>query len=109
SIKKDNPDPNQRRIAHRIKLNGVLALNDIASSNDPYTETLDLVVVVTLQSKVWIDENRANRIFGERAAPLIRALNEMRHSAWDIAARVMTQDQLELLDYLIIEWRRDHP
>jgi hypothetical protein len=108
SIKKGNPDPDQRRVAHRLKLNGVLAMNDIASSQDPYSQALDMVVAVTLQSIVWIDENRAERVFGDRAPILIQALQQMRVESWALAGRALTQDQLELLDYLITEWRRAH-
>ncbi len=109
TIKRNNPDPTQRRIAHQIKLNGVLAVNDIVSGDDPYSEVFDLVVAVTLQSTVWIDENGAEKAFGDRAPVLIKALREMRIEAWDLAAKVLTQDQLELLDYLIIQWRLTHP
>jgi hypothetical protein len=109
SIKKDNLDPAQRRAAHRVMLDGILAINDIASSGDPYSQVLDLVVSVTLQARLWVDENRANEIFGDRAAPLIEALNTCRVEVWALAARTMTQEQLELLDYLALEWRRDHP
>ncbi len=109
AIKLDNPDPVQRRIAHRIVLNGVLAMNDIASSNDPYSQVLDLVVAVTLQSRIWIDENLAEKTFGERAPILIKALRTMRVEAWDLAAKVLNAEQLELLDYYIVEWRRANP
>src|SRR5436190_10877165 len=57
AIKRGNPDPIQRRMAHQIKLNGVLSMNDIVSGNDPYSQIFDLVVSVTLQSIVFIDEN----------------------------------------------------
>ncbi len=109
ALKRENSDPIQRRMAHRVLLNGVLAMNDIASSNDPYSQTLDLVVAVTLQSIVWIDENRAEKVFGERAPILIKALRTMRVEAWDLAARILNQEQLELLDYYIVEWRRSNP
>jgi hypothetical protein len=109
AIKRGNPDPTQRRLAHQIKLNGVQAINDIVSNNDPYSQILDLVVAVTLQSRLAIDENRAELLFGDRAAGLIHAMRTMRLEAWDLAAKVLTQDQLELLDYIILEWRRTHP
>ena len=39
-----------------------------------FTQVLDLTVMVTLTSQVWIDRDRAVREFGEvRAAPLIAA------------------------------------
>ena len=109
AIKRDNPDPTQRRLAHQIKLNGVLSMNDIVSGNDPYSETLDLVVSVTLESIVLIDENRAEQAFGDRAPGLIKAIRTMRVEAWELAAKVLNQDQLERLDYVILEWRRTHP
>ncbi len=109
AIKRDNPDPAQRRLAHQIKLNGVLAMNDIVSGNDPYSQTLDLVVSVTLESIVLIDENRAEQAFGDRAPGLIKAIRTMRVEAWELAAKVLNQDQLERLDYIILEWRRTHP
>ena len=108
-IKRNNPDPTQRRLAHQIKLNGVLSMDDIVSGNDPYSETLDLVVTVTLESIVLIDENRAEQDFGERAPQLIKAIRIMRVEAWELAAKVLNQDQLERLDYIILDWRRKHP
>jgi len=109
AIKRGNSDPAQRRLAHLIKLNGVQAINDIVSNDDPYAEILDLVVAVTLESQLWIDENRAEQVFGARAPGLIKAMRTMRVEAWDLAAKVLTQDQLEQLDYIILEWRRMHP
>jgi hypothetical protein len=109
ALKRGNADPAQRRLAHQIKLDGVLAMNDIVSGNDPYAQTLDLVVSVTLESIVWIDENRAEEVFGERADVLIKAMRTMRVEAWELAAKVLKQDQLERLDYIILEWRRAHP
>ena len=95
AIKRSNPDPIQRRLAHQIKLTGVLSMNDIVSGNDPYTQVFDLVVSVTLQSIVWIDENGAEKAFGELAPGLIQAIRMMRVEAWELAAKVLTQDQLE--------------
>jgi hypothetical protein len=109
AIKRGNSDPIQRRRAHQIKLNGVLSMNDIVSGNDPYAQVFDLVVSVTLQSIVLIDENGAEKAFEDRSAGLVKALRTMRVEAWELAAKVLTQDQLEQLDYLILEWRRTHP
>jgi hypothetical protein len=109
TIKRGNPDPIQRHTAHQIKLNGVLSMYDIVSGNDPYSQVFDLVVSVTLQSIVLIDENGAEIAFGDRAPEMIKAIRTMRVEAWELAAKVLTEDQLELLDYLILEWRRAHP
>lgn len=109
ALKRSDIDPGQRRFAHQIKLTGVQSINDIVSGNDPYSQIFDLVVSVTLQSIVLIDENGAEKTFGEYAAGLIKAMRMMRVEAWDLAAKVLKQDQLEMLDYVILEWRRTHP
>lgn len=109
AIKRGNNDPIQRRRAHQIKLNGVLSINDIVSGNDPYAQIFDLVVAVTLESIVLIDENGAERAFGDRSPGLIKATRTMRVEVWELAAKVLNQEQLELLDYIILEWRRMHP
>jgi hypothetical protein len=104
-----NSDPVQRRIAHQVELHGVVSMNNIVSGDDPYSKVFELVSTVTLESRLLIDENRAEEVFGKRAPPLIDAIRTMRVEAWDLAAKVLTQDQLERLDYVILEWRRTHP
>jgi hypothetical protein len=108
AIKRGNDNPIERRRAHQIKLNGVLSINDIVSGNDPYAQIFDLVVAVTLESIVLIDENGAEHAFGKRAPGLIKAIRTMRIEVWELASKVLNQEQLELLDYIILEWRRTH-
>ena len=43
-LKRGNTDPVQRRRAIQLRLRGVQAMNDIVSGNDPYLQSLDLVV-----------------------------------------------------------------
>jgi hypothetical protein len=108
-LKRENSDPEQRRTAHRLKVIGVLAMNDIASSQDPSSQVLNLLVAVTLQTRVWIDEGRAFAVFGDRAPILVQALIEIRRDVWNLAERVMTPDQMERLELMITGWRRQHP
>src|SRR5688572_9594491 len=109
TIARDNPSAEQRRIAHLAKLVGVSSAYDIATAPDPFRKLLDMVLMTTLQSYVGIDEDRAERTFGERAEPLIRTLRDLRVDIWKLAAQVLRADELQLLDALILEWRRQHP
>jgi hypothetical protein len=71
---------------------------------------LDLVVVTTLVSRVWVDDGRAVEVFGsERAEVLARALGHGRAEAWALAEQVLSAEQLKLLEDLIRDWRRDNP
>jgi phosphate transport system substrate-binding protein len=109
ALKKDNADPVQRREAQELVLNGATNVYDIASNADAFTRMLDLVVVTTLLSQVWIDDDRAGDVFGDRGELLVRALHHGRVEAWALAARVLRPDQLDVLDYTIWDWRRQNP
>jgi hypothetical protein len=109
NIERNNANALQRRRAHQVRLVQVSAIYDIATNADPFTRLLDLMLVVTLQSQKWIEEDQAERWFGERAAALIQVSRKAREDIWQIAARTMTADQLEVIDYLIWDWRRRNP
>jgi hypothetical protein len=109
ALKKDNPDAMQRREAQELLANGATNVYDIASNADAFTRVLDLTVVITLVSQVWIDDDRATEVFGDRAKVLVRALHHGRVEAWALAAQVLRPDQLDLLDYLLWDWRRHNP
>src|SRR3954451_13219999 len=109
ALKKGNTDPVQRREAQELMIDAATNVYDIASNADAFTRMLDLVVVSTLVSQVWIDDDRAGEIFGDRGEVLVRALHHGRVEAWALAAQVLHPDQLELLDYTMWDWRKHNP
>lgn len=109
ALKKDNPDPVQRREVQVLMVDCATNIYDIASNADAFTRMLDLVVVTTLVSQVWIDDDRVAEVFAGREELLIRALHHGRVEAWALAAQVLGPDQIDLLDYLLWDWRRHNP
>ena len=109
AIARDNPSAEQRRIAHLVKLGAVSSVYDIATEPDVFHRLLDMVLMVTLQSYAWIDEDRAELVFGERGESLRQSLRQMRLDIWALASRVARPEQLQQLDSLIIDWRRRNP
>jgi len=109
ALKKDNPDPVQRREAQVLMVDCATNIYDIASNADAFTRMLDLVVVTTLVSQVWIDDDKVAEVFAGREELLIRALHHGRVEAWALAAQVLRPDQIDLLDYLLWDWRRHNP
>jgi len=99
----------QKRAATGLKIRSAMAAYDIATNVDPFTQLLDLVVVVTLQSAVWIDDGRADDLFAMDGQVLVDALRHSREKAWEMAKLVFEPDQLSILDGLIWDWRRRHP
>ena len=108
-IEKNNPNAQHRRLAHRIKLVQVSAVYDIVTNPDPFTQLLDLTLVVSLQARKWIDDDMAEKWFGPRGKHLVGAMRQARSDIWKIASRVMRTSQLEQLDTLILQWHRKHP
>jgi phosphate transport system substrate-binding protein len=109
ALKRGNADPMQCRQAQELLLDCATNVYDIASNADSFTRMLDLVVVTTLLSQVWVDDDRAGDLFGERSEALVRALHHGRVEAWTLAGRVLRPDQLDVLDYTIWDWRRQNP
>jgi hypothetical protein len=104
-----NPVHDQRRAAHAVKVVSVNGIYDIVTGADPVAKIMDLLMVVTLQSYRWIDEDMADKTFGARGAPLVKAMRELRVDVWNVAGRVLEPAQLQQLDALILDWRRRNP
>ena len=109
AILRDNLSAEQRRAAHQVKLVSVSGIYDIVTNADPFSKLMDLLMVVTLQSYRWIDEDQAERYFGTRSLPLMQAMHTLRVDIWNVAGRVLRPEQLQQLDALILDWRKRNP
>lgn len=107
-VKKQSLSPEARRLAQLFKLTGVSSVYDVATNADPFTKLLDTVLVVTLQNAVWVDDNKAEEVFGEQSMILIEALYKARQDIWALAERVLTPEELLVLDRLIKQWRDEN-
>lgn len=109
AIVKNNADARARATAQRFLVESTTSAYDIVTNGDPFSQVLDLTIMVTLTSQVWIDDDRATREFGpERAESLVSSLRQAREEIWRIASRVFLPDQLAALDFMIASWRRDN-
>lgn len=107
-VKAQSVAPEARRLAQLFKLTGVSSVYDVATNADPFTKLLDTVLVVTLQNAVWVDDNKAEEVFGDQAMILIEALFKARQDIWEIAERVLAPEELLVLDRLIKQWRDEN-
>lgn len=105
-IIQNNPDAAQRAAAARVKISYVTSIYDVVTSNDPISQVVDLTLVITLQSQVFIDDARAEAMFGDRAEPLILAIRRSREEIWALAGRLFSAEDQDLFDRLIWSWRR---
>ncbi len=109
AVLQGSPSAEQRRAAHAVKLVSVSGIYDIVTNADAASKLMDLLMVVTLQSYRWIDEDMAERTFGKRGEPLMQAMRTLRVDIWSVAGRVLRPEQLQQLDALILDWRKRNP
>jgi hypothetical protein len=103
-------DARKRAIIQTLLVDSTMSLYDIATNGEPFSQVLDMTIVVTLTSQIWIDEGRAIELLGpEDAKPLIRALREARREVWNLAAELTAPEMLAQLDFMIASWRRSNP
>jgi hypothetical protein len=109
AVKAGNPDPVQCREAQALLVDCSSNIYDIASNADAFTRLLDMVVITRLMSQVWVDDGRAATIFGDRARPLTDAMVHARTESQALAARILTVEQLDVLESLLVDWRKENP
>jgi hypothetical protein len=96
---------------HDIHGRGVALLGSvmsIAASGDPESSLLDMVVLVTL-SRMVVEEQLIPEVYGERARPVLEALQSREDEIWKLAASVLDERSQRYLRQLIREWRDNHP
>jgi hypothetical protein len=99
-----------RREAHLLKLRNATSAYDAVTGGDAPEGLLDLVALIELQNIVWGDGGAASRDFHDPAASdLLAALGDSRKEAWELAARVLNQGQLDKFKEVFREWRRQNP
>ena len=89
-------------------LSQATAAYTIASGPSPYVNVVDMVVLATL-SRMVIDENWVGERFGERAAAVRDAYHRLEPAAEDLARSAIPPDQIDALQRVIIEWRKQNP
>ncbi len=94
--------------ALRWKLDEGTAAYLSATGENPIWNTLD-VVVLTVVSRMVIEDPKTREEFGDAVVPLIETHRELEASAWRLAGQILEPGQREQLEGLIAEWRRQNP
>ena len=98
--------------AQRYALSGWI----LAQANTAYTDasadnavlgTLDLVTLAVL-SRMMVETNGPAR-FPDQAAAMLAVHRDLEVAAWELAAQVLTQAQMEDMRRVLTDWREKHP
>ncbi|MBI9081111.1 MAG: hypothetical protein JEY79_15400 [Pseudodesulfovibrio sp.] len=100
--------PQARLTAARMLVFDLSSNVEIAAGPYPGIALLDMTVITSLRRMVW-EDFWIPKVFGEQAAPALDVLKQSEKDIWNIAARIMTQDQLDELARVIIQWRKNNP
>jgi hypothetical protein len=104
----NEPDPAKRVAAQALKVRYSSAAMTIASSRDPRTSLLDMVVFVSA-AKWAMDSYWIPKVLGKTASPLADASHRMDEKVWFLAGRVLSLRQQSDLRELIKGWERRNP
>lgn len=100
--------PQARVTAARMKVFDISANVEIAAGPYPGIALLDMIVLTSLRRIVW-EEYWIPEVFGEEARPSLSVYREAEKDIWNIAAKIMTPEQLDELAKVILDWRKRNP
>ena len=103
------PDAKIRSSIQERKIGGALAGMKNAVHANPYVGLLDTVVMVTLMADATATPE-AQKYYGESTdlRPMREMLATQKEKAWEMAARFVTEDQLQELRQSIKDWQAEH-
>jgi cytochrome c556 len=102
-----SPSPENRRLIRSHLVYSIANAFTIAAAPDPDFALLDMVVMVTLGRMVF-EEHWMKKI-GNEVAPIVRQFRKTERDIWQIAGKVLTEQQQNDLMAMIKDWRRNNP
>ena len=102
-----SPVSANRRPVHAQLVYSIADAFTIAAGPDPVAALLDMVVMVTLGRMVF--EEHYTQKYGSEVEPLVNGFQRAEQDIWQVAARVLNDQQQLELKALIADWRRSNP
>lgn len=104
-VKLKSTDPRVIADADSLKLISATSVFDIVTGVDPFGQMLDLVMMISLQHIVWVEEGGAARRLGPASDSIVATIRDARTEVLALAARAMKPDQVALLIEQARDWR----
>ena len=100
--------PQARLTAARMMVYDLASNVEIAAGPYPGISLLDMIVVTSLRRMAW-EDYWIPKVFGEQAGPALTVFRGVEKEIWDLAARIMNEEQLNELARVILVWRERNP
>ena len=94
--------------ALKWKIDQATAAYADATGENPVWNVLDLTVLATV-SRMVVQDSRAREEFGDAVEPMIQTHLALEKSAWALAGILLSPQQSEELQSLIVQWRKANP
>ena len=108
AVESELTSPEERLAAHRWKLGQATAAIINATRSSGHVGLLDMTVLVTLGDHV-LENHWIPNVWGEAGQPLLDTYRQQREEIWDLARRVLTEEEEAELGMLIRLWTEAHP
>lgn len=94
--------------ALKWKIDQATAVYMDATGANPVWNALDLVVFATV-SRMVVEDEKTREKFGDAVLPLIATHRQLEQGAWALVGGFLTPEQIQELQGLIVEWRKQNP
>jgi hypothetical protein len=98
----------QKAAALRWKIDQATAVYTDATGANPVWNALDVVVFATV-SRMVVEDEKTREEFGDAVLPLIATHRRLEQDAWTLVGGFLTPEQIQELQGLIAEWRKQNP
>lgn len=102
-----NPSPEARRFVLDDMVHAISSAFTVAAEPNPQTALLDMVAITTLGRIIYEDNIRKK--YGEPVQVMVRGFRELEGDIWQIASKILTNQQQQELRGLIRQWRTRNP
>jgi hypothetical protein len=102
--------PEGKKQALRIKLHFASSTYSIVTGPSPLGQLLDLCSIVTLGHMNWVEEGRADKVFGPEAGAIVKqAFSAAYSDIWQLAEKYLSPSERAAVEELIRAWRLKNP
>ena len=106
-FEKLNPPPEARQVILSDLVYSLSSVYTMAAEPNPQVALLDMVAVTTLGRIIY--EENMRRQYGKSTEVLIGGFRQVEKDIWQIAAKVLSEEQQAELRQLILLWRQNNP
>ena len=108
AMRLESTNPELRLSMHTMKLLVATTVQELATSPNPESTLLDMMVYATLH-RMTVEEDWARKRYGDSSENIITVMRLMEKEIWDIAGGYLNENEITEIRQLIDAWKKENP